>query len=108
MSETDDFQLCCEYLTNYIEQLKGQINQCEKELIIQIDFHPIIPITFNQVDDCLKEYVDHQRKYLLTKNKNELAIFQDDIQANKLYETIMNSYPNLSQVNQKKSSFFSF
>ena len=98
MSETDDFQLCRQYLTNYIEQLKEQINQCETELIMHINFHPIIPITFNQVDNRVKEYVNHQRKYLLTRNKNELAKFQDDIRANELYKVIINSYPNLNQV----------
>ncbi|CAF4275587.1 unnamed protein product [Adineta steineri] len=56
----------------------------------------MIPISVNQVDTCLKEYVNHQRQYLVTKNSNQLAKLQDEIHANKLYETIMTSYPNLN------------
>ncbi|CAF1340357.1 unnamed protein product [Adineta steineri] len=59
----------------------------------------MIPVSVNHVDTCLKEYVNHQRHYLLTRNDKQLAKFQDEILANKLYETIIISYPN-SNTNQ--------
>ncbi|CAF4314345.1 unnamed protein product, partial [Adineta steineri] len=77
-------------------QLNEQINQYQTELTTQLSSYSMIPVSVNQVDTCLKEYGDHQRQYLLTKNNNQLTKFQDEIQANKLYETIMISYPNLN------------
>ncbi|CAF1383180.1 unnamed protein product [Adineta steineri] len=96
LSKTDDYELCFQYLTNYIGQLNEQINQYETELTTQFGSYSMIPISVNQVDTCLKEYVNHQRQYLVTKNSNQLAKLQDEIHANKLYETIMTSYPNLN------------
>ncbi|CAF1538627.1 unnamed protein product, partial [Adineta steineri] len=96
LSKTNDYELCFQYLTNYIEQLNEQINQYEKELATQLSSYSMIPISVNQVDTCLKEYVNHQRQYLVTKNSNQLAKLQDEILANKLYETIMTSYPSLN------------
>ncbi|CAF4243626.1 unnamed protein product, partial [Adineta steineri] len=96
LSKTNDYELCFQYLTNYIGQLNEQINQYQTELTTQLSSYSMIPVSVNQVDTCLKEYVDHQRQYLLTKNNNQLTKFQDEIQANKLYETIMISYPNLN------------
>ncbi|CAF1434474.1 unnamed protein product [Adineta steineri] len=97
LSKTNDYELCFQYLTNYIGQLNEQINQYETELATQLSSYSMIPISVNQVDTCLKEYVNHQRQYLVTKNFNQLAKLQHEIQANKLYETIMTSYPNLNQ-----------
>ncbi|CAF1494665.1 unnamed protein product, partial [Adineta steineri] len=77
-------------------QLNEQINQYETELATQLSSYSMIPISIDQVDTCLKEYVNHQRQYLVTKNSNQLAKLQDEIVANKLYETIMTSYPNLN------------
>ncbi|CAF1592229.1 unnamed protein product, partial [Adineta steineri] len=95
LSKTNDYELCNEYLTNYIIQLNEQINQYQTELTTQLSSYSMVPLSVDQVDSCLKEYVDHQRHYLLTKNNKQLAKLQDEIQANKLYETIMTSYPNL-------------
>ncbi|CAF1524992.1 unnamed protein product, partial [Adineta steineri] len=94
-SKTDDPERCYQYLTNYIEQLNEQINQYQIELTNQLSSYSMIPISIDQVDTCLKEYVDHQRQYLLTRNNKQLAKFQDEIQAKNLYETIMTSCPNL-------------
>ncbi|CAF1383311.1 unnamed protein product [Adineta steineri] len=96
LSKTDDYELCFQYLTNYIGQLNEQINQYETELATQLSSYSMISISVNQVDTCLKEYVNHQRQYLLTTNNNQLTKIQDEIQANKLYETIMTSYPYLN------------
>ncbi|CAF1431400.1 unnamed protein product [Adineta steineri] len=96
LTKTNDYELCFQYVTNYIGQLNEQINQYETELTTQLSSYLMIPISVNQVDTCLKEYVDHQRQYLLTRNNNQLTKFQDEIQANQLYETIMTSYPNLN------------
>ncbi|CAF1164425.1 unnamed protein product, partial [Adineta ricciae] len=97
MSQTDNFELCHQYIMNYIEDFRKQINHCEKELTTQLTSYPIMPITFQQVDTCLNEYVDSQRKYLLKRNNDQLTEFQNDINANKLYETIMKSHPNMNQ-----------
>ncbi|CAF4131232.1 unnamed protein product, partial [Adineta steineri] len=96
LSKTNDYELCFQYFTNYIGQLNEQINLYETELTTQLSSYLMIPISVNQVDTCLKEYVNHQRQYLVTKNSNQLTKLQDEIQANKLYETIMTSYPNLN------------
>ncbi|CAF4251458.1 unnamed protein product, partial [Adineta steineri] len=96
LSKTDDYELCFQYLTNYIEQLNEQINQYQIELTTQLSSYSMIPVSVNHVDTCLKEYVNHQRHYLLTRNDKQLATFQDEILANKLYETIIISYPNLN------------
>ncbi|CAF4313176.1 unnamed protein product, partial [Adineta steineri] len=96
LSKTNDYELCFQYLTNYIGQLNEQINQYQTELTTQLSSYSMIPVSVNQVDTCLKEYVDHQRQYLLTRNNKQLAKFQNEIQAKKLYETIMTSYPNLN------------
>ncbi|CAF1379607.1 unnamed protein product [Adineta steineri] len=96
LSKTDDYQLCFQYLTNYIGHLNEQTNQYETELTTQLSSYSMIPISINQVHTCLKEYVNHQRQYLVTKNSNQLAKLQDEILANKLYEMIMASYSNLN------------
>ncbi|CAF4448913.1 unnamed protein product, partial [Adineta steineri] len=84
LSKTDDYELCFQYPTNYIGQLNEQINQYETELATQLSSYSMISISVNQVDTCLKEYVNHQRQYLLTTNNNQLTKIQDEIQANKL------------------------
>ncbi|CAF4027171.1 unnamed protein product, partial [Adineta steineri] len=78
LSKTNDYELCFQYLTNYIGQLNEQINQYETELATRL------------------KYVNHQRQYLVTKNSNQLVKLQDEILTNKVYETIMISYPNLN------------
>ncbi|CAF1153815.1 unnamed protein product [Rotaria sordida] len=79
-AKTDDFQLCHEYLKNYIEIIKEQLNQCEIKLLEQSQRYSITKFSIDQMDHCLKEYVDCQRKYLAMRNKQQLVKFKNNIQ----------------------------
>jgi len=80
MAKTDDFQLCHEYLKNYMENIKKQLNQCEIKLLEQSQRYPITEFSIDKIDHCLKEYVDCQRKYLTVRNKQQLVKFKDTVQ----------------------------
>ncbi len=45
MAKTNDFELCQQYLINYIEDIKQQINYYERKLIEQTEVCPILAIT---------------------------------------------------------------
>ncbi len=67
MAKTNDFELCQQYLINYIEDIKQQINYYERKLIEQTEVCPILAITLEQIDHNLKQFVDRERNYLLKK-----------------------------------------
>ena len=50
---------------------------------------PILPISFDRIDRCLKEYVDFERKYLSKRNQNQMIKFKVDMEQKNLYETII-------------------
>ena len=79
MVQTDNFQLCHQYLTDYIENMKKQLNQYEIKLREQSQRYPITKFSFDQIDTCLKDYVNCQRKYLTIRNKQQLIKFQDNV-----------------------------
>ena len=68
------------------------------KLITQAGICPIIPIAFNRIDRCLKEFVDCQRKFLSTRNNKQLTKFNDNSRENKLFHIITTYYPTLNQV----------
>jgi hypothetical protein len=79
MATTNDFELCRRYAMNYIENINEQLNQYQLELIKQSQSCPITTLSFDCIDPSLKEMVGHERKYLSTKNNNQLLKFKADI-----------------------------
>ncbi len=98
MAKTNDFKLCQQYLINYIEDIKKQINHYQIKLTEQSELCPITSISFEQIDKCLKEFVDCQRKYLSTRNNNQVAKFTDDIMENEFYDILTTSNPTIDKV----------
>jgi hypothetical protein len=110
MAKTNDFDLCKEYLINYIQNIKKQLNQYQLELIKQSQSCPLIKtlsfdqieitLSFDQIKHCLKQLVDRERKYLSMRNNDQLIKFKDDIHENILLKTIStSSLMNNQQVN---------
>jgi hypothetical protein len=98
MAKTNHFELCQQYLINYIEDIKQQINYYERKLIEQTEVCPIIAITLEQIDHDLKEFVNRERNYLLKRNKNQLEKFKENIQNNQSLGIITTYRPTIDQV----------
>jgi len=88
MAKTTDFDVCKKYLMNYIKNIKKQFNQCQFELIKHSQSCPIRTLSFDQIQYCLKEFVDRERKYLSTRHNDQLIKFKDDIHEKELFKTI--------------------
>jgi oligoribonuclease (3'-5' exoribonuclease) len=106
MAKTNDFELCEQYLISYIEDMNKQMNEYQIKLAKQSELYPIIPISFEQIDHCLHEFIDCQRNYLSTRNNNQSIKFTDDITENKLFESITRYFPTLDQVSIYRFLFF--
>lgn len=73
------------------------------ELTKQSQAYPISALPFDQVEHCLKQFVDHERKYLLTRNHEQLVHFKDDIYGKDLFKMISIHFAQLyPQVSSKK------
>ncbi|CAF4385705.1 unnamed protein product, partial [Rotaria magnacalcarata] len=82
MAKTNDFDLCKQYVMNYIENNKKQLNHCQFELTKQEEQFqtcPMIELSFEQIEQRLEELVDRERKYLSKRNNDKLIKFKDDI-----------------------------
>lgn len=102
---TNDTQLCQEYLQNYLEKVKEQLNQCQSELSTQSQSCPITSLTLNQIDDRLKEYVHAERKYLLARSNEELKKFEENISGKDLHETMVGYGLSMNSVSVSKSFY---
>ena len=98
MAQTDDFEICQHYLINYIKDIQQQIDQYQIKLTRQSTICPITSVSFDNIDHCLKEYVDCQRKYLSTRNNKQLIKFKGDIKENELFESVTTYYPTIDHV----------
>ena len=58
MAKTDNFQLCQQFVKNYLETLKKQLHECELELGKQLQLCPIRILSVDHINRCLKDYVD--------------------------------------------------
>ncbi|CAF1289522.1 unnamed protein product [Rotaria sordida] len=98
MAKTNDFDLCKEYLMNYIQNIKKQLNQYQLELAKQ-QFRtcPIIELSFEQIEHRLKELVNRERKYLSKRNNKQLIKFNDDIYEKDLFKTISTYFPKTNE-----------
>ncbi len=102
---TNDTKLCYEYLHNYLESIKQQLNQCQLELDKQSHSCPITSLPLNQIDDRLKKYVHAERNYLLTRNNDQLNKFKDNIYEKDLYKTIVSYGLPMNLVSTSKSFY---
>jgi len=55
-------------------------------------------ISFDQMDLALKDFVNSQRNYLLTRNDRQLVKFKDYIEENRLFEVVTAYYTTMDQV----------
>lgn len=103
-----DFELCKKYLIDYIENMKKQINQCQFEITKYSQTCPIKELSFNLIQQRLKELVDRERKYLSKRNNEQLIKFKNDIHEKNLLKTISTYLPKTTngQVNINRSVFF--
>ncbi|CAF4162449.1 unnamed protein product, partial [Rotaria sordida] len=85
---TNNTKLCHDFLVNYLENLKKQINQCELQLNEQCQSCPLTSLTLAQIDHCLKEYVRSERSYLSIRNNDQLIKFKDYIHEKDVFKTI--------------------
>lgn len=88
MANTNDFDLCRQYLLNYVETIKKQLNAYQIELDKQKQTCPIKDLTIDQIDNGLKKFIDSQRKYLSIRNNHELIKFKEIISAEDLSKTL--------------------
>ena len=98
MAKTNDFDLCKEYLMNYIQNIKKQLNQCQLELVKEkSQTCPITKLSVEQIEERLKELVDRERKYLSKRNNQQLIKFKDDIYGKDLLKTISSYFPQTTE-----------
>ncbi|CAM4879883.1 unnamed protein product [Rotaria socialis] len=65
MAKTNDFDLCKQYVMNYIENNKKLLNHCQFELTKQeqqFQTCPMIELPFEQMEQRLQELVNRERK----------------------------------------------
>ncbi|CAF4358858.1 unnamed protein product, partial [Rotaria magnacalcarata] len=103
MAKTNDFDLCKQYVMNYIENNKRQLNHCQFELAKQEEKFqtcPMIELSFEQIEQRLKELVDRERKYLSKRNNHKLIKFKDDISEKQRLTTVSTTSPMNNQENE--------
>jgi hypothetical protein len=100
MARSNDFLFCQQYLINYLEHVKQQIEQYKLKLSQQSTLCPILPVSFDRINRCLKEFVDSEQNYLSKRNQNQLINFKDKLENRALYESICMRYPTSNIPNQ--------
>lgn len=98
MAQTDDFDLCHQYLTAHIEDIKKQMDQYRVKLTKQAELYPIISTSLVDITSCLKELVVIERKYILKRNNKQLGKFKENIEQNRLLENITTYHRTIDQV----------
>ena len=88
MAKTNDFQICQQYLDNYINTIRKEIGTCHIQLNNQAQSYQMTTLSLDQLDHYLKEFVDCQQKYLTMRNNKQLQKFIDDFHEDELFETI--------------------
>ncbi|CAF4964931.1 unnamed protein product [Rotaria sp. Silwood1] len=92
MARSNDFEVCHQYLANYITDLKKEMDQCQTELIKQSQLCPFVTLSLAQIDQSLNEFVDCQRNYLSKKNNRQLSKFKDNFHEKELFENVTKYY----------------
>lgn len=58
------------------------------ELVTQAESYATTQLTLDQIDRVLKDYVDHQRKYLADRNQKQLVTFNETIHRQKRVQSL--------------------
>ena len=98
MTNTNDFDLCRQYLLNYVETIKKQLNTYQIELNKQKQTCPIKDLTIDQIDHGLKTFIHSQRKYLSIRNNKEIIQFKENISMEDFSKTLSTGQPTTNQV----------
>lgn len=98
MAKTNDFELCRQFLISYIETMKQQLDDYVKQLTEQITTCSMTDLSFEELDQILKQFVDRQRNYLSRRNNETLNRFKQNIQNNHIFQSISTYYPTIDQV----------
>lgn len=91
MAKTEDFELAKQHLNNYLENIQKHLNQCQIQLTKHASSYPINALPFDQAELCLREFVYRERKYLSTKNNEQLSSFRDEIGEKHLFQIVSTS-----------------
>ncbi|CAF1678614.1 unnamed protein product, partial [Rotaria magnacalcarata] len=86
MAKTNDFQICQQYLDNYINTIRKEIGTCHIQLNNQAQSYQMTTLSLDQLDHYLKEFVNYQRKYLSMRNNKQIQRFIDDFHEKQLLE----------------------
>jgi len=88
MVKMNNSELYQQYIINYLNDIEQEMNRCEIELGKQYQICPITILSLDQIDHCLKEFIGCQRKYLSTRNNNQVTKFKNDIDQKELLRII--------------------
>ena len=101
LAKTNNFILCHEFLSEYIQSIKWNIELCIKKLSEQIKLNPFDEISIENIDQNLKIFVDLQRSYLLKSNYNQLNKFKVNIENNQVLKDMTTYYPLIDKFIQE-------
>ena len=88
MAKTNDFQLCENYLRQYLDHLQKQLRECQEELRIQAAICPIKELSLDQIDRALKDLATQQRNYVSKRNNGQQETFQQRIRHRTLRQSL--------------------
>ncbi|CAF1572474.1 unnamed protein product, partial [Adineta steineri] len=76
-----------------VKNIKKQLNQCQFDLTKYSQTCPIRELSFNVIEQRLKELVARERKYISQRNNDQLIKFKDDIHQAELFRKISTNLP---------------
>ncbi|CAF1315870.1 unnamed protein product [Rotaria sp. Silwood1] len=88
MTKTTDFELCRQYVINYIKEIDHELNSCQMKLKEETQSCPVATLPLEQIDSHMKEFVEKERQYVTLRNNDQLTKFKDDLQTQQLFQTI--------------------
>jgi hypothetical protein len=104
LAKTNDYQLCQEFVVNYVHELNRQFHECILASIKQSQSCPSTLLPLETLDERLTEFVCLQRNYLFAKKKDQLKRFQDLIRERELFQSLMNHDVIVSQVYKQSNT----
>ncbi|CAF1431427.1 unnamed protein product [Rotaria sordida] len=88
MANTTDFELCQQYVIEYIGEINHELDQCQMKLTKQTQPCPITTLPLEQIDSHMKKVVEKERQYVSLRNNDQLTEFKDDLHRQQLFQTI--------------------
>ncbi|CAF1578519.1 unnamed protein product [Rotaria sordida] len=86
--ESNDFEMCHQYLKNYINELSEQMKQCQIEVKNQSKLCPFKELSLDTIDQCLNQFVECQRNYLFRRHNRQVIEFKNNLHAKQLWTTL--------------------